>query len=100
DDEQPIPGSFVVLELTAVAHEPPGRQVHLPLDPTANLFDEAPEIATAHIALDDDAPLRPLALDRARALFFHEMRQASQGDPIPVAGRDEQTPEVLGLSFR
>ncbi len=65
-DHEAALGALEVLELPAEPDEVARRQLDVPRDPLPHLGHEAAEVAPAHVRLDDEAPLRPLALDRRR----------------------------------
>lgn len=71
DDHQPLLSAAHVLELASPFEIITGRQTDFPFDASLGFFNERSDIASAHVRLNDDPPLPPLALDGRRASRLH-----------------------------
>ena len=83
--------ALLILELAAIGHEIAFRQGHAPPHFSLDLRGEAPQIAPAHVALDNDHPLAILVADALRSLNGLNPRHLRQRNPL-TGGRIEQQP--------
>src|SRR5439155_25820562 len=89
---------LLAFELSSVFNEIARRQIDLTRDLLLRFCNQASQISTCHVRLNDNAPLNPLTIDEIRPILKTNFRYLTERDLNAIVAINEDSFHRLGIT--